>query len=63
MASVRLTTGMRTFISGACVQAFTRAIPHNERVLLDGHVLAEWGFDLIQQTHQLVDVMESGGDG
>jgi hypothetical protein len=41
----------------SCIQAFTWAIPHNERVLLDRYVLAEWGFDLIQQTHQLVDVM------
>jgi hypothetical protein len=57
MASVRLTTGMRTFIPGACGQAFTGAISHNERVLLHGHVLAEWGFDLMQQTHELVDVM------
>lgn len=30
---------------------------HHESMLLDGHVLAEWLFDSIQQTHELIDVM------
>jgi hypothetical protein len=35
--------------------------PHNEGVLLDGHVLSEWLFDFQQQTHELVNVMHSSG--
>ena len=36
---------------------------HNELSLLDGHAFAEWRFDLVQHTHELVDVMYASSDG
>ena len=44
-------------------QAFTYAVSTTSMGLLDGHAFAEWRFDLVQHTHELVDVMYASSNG
>jgi hypothetical protein len=41
----------------------TYAISTTSTSLLDGHAFAERRFDLVQHTHELVDVMYASSDG
>ena len=46
-----------------CPPTSTYAISTTSTSLLDGHAFAERRFDLVQHTHELVDVMYARSDG
>jgi hypothetical protein len=49
--------------SKICPPTSTYAISTTSTSLLDGHAFAERRFDLVQHTHELVDVMYACSDG